>query len=338
MRRNSGFTLVELLVVISIIGILVGMLMPAVQAAREAARRISCTNNIRQLTLGCINYQSTHLRFPNGIRPFELISGAPSSVGGSWLGSILPQVEQKNLADAMLSASSGAVSNDQLIEYCRNFSLNNATQIFYCPSSTQIDTIANDAVRNGQSVHYIGCAGPSVNTASSNYPIFNPASSQSGAIGLNGVFSPFSINPGSIPPIYKYKHAYSYTDILDGSSNTIAIGEISRTQKADGSFVPHRVGWTFGAHGTQDHLAEEFVPVDVFAVKSIGLHGINASIDFLANSELRNSHSFGSNHFGGAVFSFVDGAVKFVAATAEQDVLIDLSSMSGGETTTIGDL
>ena len=65
MRINrNAFTLVELLVVIAIIGVLVGMLLPAVQAARGAARRVSCLNNIKQMTLACINYQSAHERFP----------------------------------------------------------------------------------------------------------------------------------------------------------------------------------------------------------------------------------------------------------------------------------
>ncbi len=89
--RRRGFTLVELLVVIAIIGILVGLLLPAVQAAREAARRMSCQNNLKQLSLGMLNYESTYKRLPGGV-------GRWGCCWGTWQVAILPYIEQSSLA------------------------------------------------------------------------------------------------------------------------------------------------------------------------------------------------------------------------------------------------
>ena len=84
-NRNRGFTLVELLVVIAIIGILIGMLLPAVQQVREAARRISCANQIRQLALACHNYESANQEFPVGH-----VNNVPNRNGWGWATFLLP--------------------------------------------------------------------------------------------------------------------------------------------------------------------------------------------------------------------------------------------------------
>lgn len=101
-KRRDGFTLVELLVVIAIIGILVGLLLPAVQAAREAARRMSCSNNMKQIGLAMHNYHDTHLKFP----PFAIRNGQ----GDYWRGysafsQLLPFIEQQNLSNQLATAS-----------------------------------------------------------------------------------------------------------------------------------------------------------------------------------------------------------------------------------------
>ena len=93
---KRGFTLVELLVVIAIIGILIGMLLPAVQQVRESARRIQCANNIRQITLAAMNYESANMRFPPGWQ--SNASSITSGPGWAWSTELLPQLEQENLA------------------------------------------------------------------------------------------------------------------------------------------------------------------------------------------------------------------------------------------------
>ena len=336
--KRSAFTLVELLVVIAIIGILVGMLIPAVQAARSAARRISCVNNIRQMTLACINYQSSHLRFPPGAGPFNLANGSVSTVGGSWLGNILPQMEQQNIADQMLGIDSGVMTDDQLIEDCHSFATINPVAAFFCPAATQADENANDPVRRGSTSHYVGSAGPAVNANGSSYEIYDPGTSGgSGPIGLGGLFSPLAAN-ADLPPVYSFRNARDFTDMVDGASNTLAIGESAGTARLDRTFVPHRVGWTFGSNGFFDAEANGYVPTEIYAVKSFDGSRINEFNDYLENTELRNSHCFNSNHPGGVNFSFADGSVKFVPDTTEVGVLIELSSISGRESTSAGDI
>ena len=333
--KRDAFTLVELLVVIAVIGILIGMLLPAVQAARETANRISCVNNLRQITQACINYQSTHERFPAGSGSFNLTTGVVSSVGGSWFSDILPQLEQGNVGAQMLSIDTGIDTNDQLIHACGAFAGQNLIRGFYCPSATQADEMANDPVRGGLTFHYIGNAGPAINVNGSDYNFYdNPA----GPIGMDGVFSPFSPNPGVTPAIFSYTTARQPAGILDGLSNTIAIGEASRTAKPDGTYVPHRVGWTFGADGVG--VIEGYHPTEIYAVKSFGVNRINENVDFsdTGNLHLRNSQSFSSNHYGGANFSMADGSVRFVNEAIDFNLLIQLSSVSGGEVVSSGDL
>ena len=93
---KSGFTLVELLVVITIIGILIALLLPAVQAAREAARRAQCTNNVKQIGLAVLNYESL-----SGVFPPSGISMKSGNYGFSWIGRILPYTEQENIYDQL---------------------------------------------------------------------------------------------------------------------------------------------------------------------------------------------------------------------------------------------
>ncbi|MCR9296282.1 MAG: DUF1559 domain-containing protein [bacterium] len=102
MRRCSryGFTLVELLVVIAIIGILVGLLVPAVQMAREAARRIQCSNNLKQMGIAVVNFETSKKRYPGYQEAFGSVPGSNNAKIGSWAVSLLPEIEQQPLRDA----------------------------------------------------------------------------------------------------------------------------------------------------------------------------------------------------------------------------------------------
>lgn len=328
MKSNSrGFTLVELLVVIAIIGILVGMLLPAVQKVREAARRISCLNNFKQLVLACHNYESTHQKFPAGAGIMKLDGGAMSTVGGGWSGQILAQMDMANLRSQMVNADVPVMTNDQMIENCHAFATANPVGQFFCPSATQQDEVATDPLRGGGTTHYIGSCGPSVNTPNSDYDIFDPGSQGAGPIGLDGLFSPYSPNQGSAMPFYLTSRAYGFTDILDGASNTIALGENSRTQNDGAGFLPHRVGWVFGTNGIISD-GPRYTPTEIYGIRSFGLHPINTNHDYLGDFQSRNSHCFNSNHPGGAQFALADGSARFFSEAIDSVMLRQLSSIA----------
>lgn len=124
-NRGRGFTLVELLVVIAIIGILVSLLLPAVQSAREAARRMSCSNNERQITIALLNYHDTFKSFP------------PGTIGGwghSWAANILPQLEQQALSEGIPWADApNWYDTDPDSLYVQNLA-RTQLPVFRCPS------------------------------------------------------------------------------------------------------------------------------------------------------------------------------------------------------------
>jgi len=326
-HQFRAFTLVELLVVIAIIGILVGMLLPAVQMVRESARRASCMNNMRQLMLACLNFETSRERFPTGSGPINLQGGSLSNFGGSWLGEILAEMEMQTLADQIASGEGACPTNADMAHKCAQLAIPVAG--FLCPSSTSNAQTASDPEFGGGTTHYIGSAGPSVDGQTS-YDVYDPGSEGQGLIGMEGFFSPY-LQRGTTVAFYANKRSITDTDVSDGLSNTITIGESSRDDS--NGFVAHRTGWTFGSIGgpvTVDGTTG-FTPRAIFAVTSVGDDGINSFRDYLADEKFRNSHCFNSPHPGGSQFSFADGSVKFVTEDVEIELLRSLTSVGGSE-------
>lgn len=195
-RRLSGFTLVELLVVIAIIGILIALLLPAVQAAREAARRSQCTNNIKQLALAMHNYHDVYKIFPR--------SGyGGNDAGRPWNGwerfganvPILPFVEQKALADQFIYDSTKAWS------WYYNNPMQVKVQAFLCPSALPYRAVNNTAGWNGPGSNYAWCSGSSVYTA-------------------------WGANAGSFNGMFQVRIERQMAEVTDGLSQTAMVSEI----------------------------------------------------------------------------------------------------------------
>jgi len=214
--RRRGFTLVELLVVIAIIGILIGMLLPAVQQVREAARRIQCGNNIRQVALGVMNYESAYRRFPAG---WTSESQFVSTPGWAWSTEILPFIEQGNLFNQInldlpvLDPINSVVHQERL-------------NVYLCPSDP-----AAEILDFNQPLAGTGTVGSGSTTS--------PSASSSGALLLSrsnysGSFGSIEIedNPFMGNGIFFGNSLIRFGSITDGSSNTIMIGE--RTNELGG--------------------------------------------------------------------------------------------------------
>ena len=313
-RKRHGFTLVELLVVIAIIGILIAMLLPAVQAAREAARRMQCANNLKQIGLALHNYHSTYNCFPYYASDTTVVAG-----GGhmpSWMLSILPYVEQGMMFDKV-----------DMNEVSLRWNPANASALlsqYYafmdCPSSSLPDMCVDTYVATANEVMapcYVGISG-SAPGSDSWYSAFGV-----GTLSTNGALAPYiRVNIGSI---------------TDGSSNTIMVGEQSEwCYDVNGTKKDCRSCDMFGfAQGAsrEGSLADHggiFRPFNTTVVRyRVNFNtweesGVEGKYNYGANRPLLSAHS------GGAQATFADGSVRFLSEEIETETLFDLANRHDG--------
>jgi prepilin-type N-terminal cleavage/methylation domain-containing protein len=315
-RTRTGFTLVELLVVIAIIGVLVALLLPAVQTAREAARRTQCSNNLKQIGLGFQNFHDTfHFLPPYRIRDRY----------ATWAVVILPYVEQQNVFQQW----------DILDEYYNQKADVVQAQVrsYYCPSRrkpmlSQTGTLpgfpnAHGDDRNPPSTPFPGAlsdyavstvaCGPDPNTGANVCPSYN-ASAPGAIIDGESV-----VASGS--KLASWKGLTRLAMITDGTSNTFMVGEkhvrkgfFGWIQTADGNTL-----WGDGSiyNGDQGQcVARRAGPGSLLAL----------------NQNASSGNLFGSSHPGIVQFAFVDGSVRIVPVAASGDVLRRLVRRDDGET------
>jgi prepilin-type N-terminal cleavage/methylation domain-containing protein len=327
---RRAFTLVELLVVIAIIGILVALLLPAIQAAREAGRRASCQNRIRQLAIGLHEFHDVHDKFPpgaqNNVLPIPNPPGNTSMfVGTSWITHILPFIEQKPLYDqyrwneAYNSNNNGQVVGRTVI------------QTLYCPSgptpTRYLDPNGSvgTGVRDNPSTHYYGVMGPggptdnfTIVVGGYTYQYRVGDASANGAWSGHGILSHYRENSGSISTFRIVRMA----DVIDGTANTLMLGEISLILPVNfpgtTTAVPNQYrSWIRGNTGGSGTTKNVRYP-------------INSGNYYNGNNNF-NDINMGSHHPNGCQFAMGDAAVKYVKQNINQTTYMFLSSMGSGE-------
>ena len=330
--RKTGFTLVELLVVIAIIGILIGMLLPAVQQVREAARRVTCANQIRQQVLALHNYESAHQVFPPGHQINPVWWGAPFRVepapagisnyypnGGafwSWMMRVAPFMEQGNLHDLCNFSSSGA--SWPWWQYMPNgvdTILSQPCPILICPSDQRGEekwVSPSDATIEVAITSYLGVSGRDS---------YLDTGGQDGMIYVNS--------------------KTNFGMVTDGTSNTLMIGE--RTPASDLEY-----GWQWaGAGDNVQGEADVVLGVHERIAVGWGSDPNGYETDYFRpgkNNTVGNLHRFHfwSSHPGGCTWGLADGSVQFLRYAVDgasngsngydPTVLEKMSTRAGAET------
>ena len=330
---RKGFTLIELLVVIAIIAILIALLLPAVQQAREAARRTQCKNNVKQLGLALHNYHDNFLVFPPGVVS-SLTAGATYQ-GWGWNCLILPYMDQAPLYNTINfsgSLQATAVANGP------------ATQVIgalRCPSDVGSNVLAYfDIVPTVG-----GTAAVSQNlVARSNYPgVVGYSGTQAAPVGLNGTTLPTA---QAYRGIFGLNSRIGIRDMTDGTSNAIVVGE-RYTPNAGGQAtalqpVGH-VAWIGAGGALSDNAAAAHVLGDTavavtvqnnatapFTPAGYRINGNNGSV-----APRGQTSGFGSMHTGGCHFLMGDGTVRFLSENLDSGLYRNLGTINDG--TPLGD-
>ncbi len=299
-RRSKSvraFTLIEVLVVISIIGVLIALLLPAVQAARESARRAQCVNNLKQLGLAFHTYEATHQGLPPGYVSNFDASGNDLGPGWGWASMILPQVEQANIFASInfsMNVETGANQTVRLL----------VIGGMLCPSDRVLPSwsAVDRDVLTGAPTRVICQVAPS------NY------------VGMNGTSEP---GPDGEGVLFR-NSMIRFRDITDGLSQTLAAGERSHLLGA--------ATWTGAVTGAllYDDDGDAIGTTDLETSPGMVLGHSGEGIG--PGSNRSEPNQFYSLHFGrGANFLFVDGHVNYLKASMNYPSYIALSTRSGGE-------
>jgi type II secretory pathway pseudopilin PulG len=285
---------VELLVVITIIGILIALLLPAVQAAREAARRMQCSNNLKQMGLAIHNYvAATDGYFP---------PGSPAERRQGLFTYMLPFLELNTIYDQL---NLGGDAQTDSKNAAHRF-----TQIaaYVCPSYPYPTLIRNvDPDMDGALTTYQGVGGAFFSD-SEGYD----GSDSSGKVPRNGIFM--------------FGKCRRIADVTDGTSNTLAIGEFVHHEKDEGVYASYVRAWILGANFANTSGGTDY---GSYALKVIQYH-INSPVQMVDGIPF-NHLPMGSHHSGGANFLIADGGVQFLSEQIQYDVYRGLATCTRGE-------
>jgi len=321
MKPPRAFTLVELLVVIAVIGVLVALLLPAVQSARESARRVECANHLKQLALAAHGFNTAHRSFPPGLEQFE-VSAPPRYRGTSLFTFLLPYVEQGTiLADwdydfPLRNTDGGPAARSATV-----------LGLLLCPS----DRIEENPVNVGGGYYGMTSYGGNGGTRS-----FHPDYAT-----CDGMFH--TTGPASLPE--PNQRPVKASMVTDGTSNTILLGERSHEDRNLQTYVPNYWAdsltylgkWAAigGRRRIGDVTMSALVPINhrvPFGYEQ--RHRLQPrpryARDFAIHED-RRVCAFGSSHPGGATFAMADGSVCFIQESLPLETLRALCTRAGNE-------
>ena len=318
-RQRIAFTLVELLVVIAIIGILVALLMPAVQNAREAARRMQCSNNLKQLGLGLHNYHTANGQFPFG-STYTQTQSTSTKHTVTWATAVLPYIEQQNLYDLFDFTVPITHANNTP-------ALTTKVEVFTCPS----DPASRKGVlparcqccpgspETSMALWYPASVGPAYDANCKFCDDKTPDKDNYCCQGKN--YGQDGDGPGMF---YRWPISVTIDEVRDGTTNTIMLGETLPEQTI------HNMAFCANMPLGQTNIPmNRFTPQDdmpVVGASDSANHGTNPYFETLG---------FKSRHPGGAMFALGDGSVRFMNEIVDFQLYNELGTRSGGEVVTL---
>ncbi len=323
--RRVGFTLIELLVVIAIIAVLIALLLPAVQQAREAARRSQCKNNMKQIGLGLHNYENAVTTFPPGGLagvPFSGSGSDPHNSGTNWRTFILPYLDQATLYNK-LNFSGGNFSSRTAASGTTGYNGGNEAlvgiivPVYKCPSSP-LDALGNPAgmqtAFRGQLIDYVGVSGayPDINVRTTGYCV-------SFAHG-------YACNTGGLA----FNESMRIRDFTDGTSNTMMVAEQSGLIGTNDRRANYNGGWAGIENATTVSKASGSEDQYITGVTTIRYSINDKNGGAGADSGYKLNTVVNSYHTGGIHALMGDGAVRFLSDNMSFAILANISSKNDG--------